>query len=372
MTLPTPRFVRSVVLSALASAALSAALLISLGATSLGCATRGNEAAFPDPVGTSGVGPFRAARVVETGFIERPDGRVMESFRAVERAQLTDAGLYFGAADPLDSPPDRELDLPEDEIDWAQFGPRKIYQVAAREQDLGYDIEASTLVLEASEPWEEGAVSDPWFDVDSGRLYYAAGGSIGMVEPEADGGFGAHQQVFTVAEGQLRSPSVIRDPVGEGYLLYVESRAGVSVARSEDGVAFTFDRNLALDLPEGAIDPDATESRWSGPGAVVAASPVGRVTVRLYFSVLRSDGTRVVGMAASEDGVRFERSPLPAFIGDLPRSPCPFVEPFAGVSVTRILSTGFLMREPLTRALTTHIAPLDVVYVEEPVEDVAE
>ncbi len=337
-----------------------------LALVSIGCATRGNEADFPAPIATSGVGPFRAARVVETGFTEPPAGRVMESTWAVERAQLTDIGLFFAAGIPLEDAPDRDPALAADVTDWSRYGPRQIYQTAARDQDLGFDLEAATPVLEATEPWEEGAVSDPWFDVDSGRLYYAAGGSIGMVEAGEGGAFGPHQQVLAVPEAGLRSPTVVRDPVGDGVLLYVQTRAGVAVARSEDGVAFTFDRNLSLDLPTEAVDPDATEERWSGPGALVATSPTGRTTVRLYFSVLRSDGTRVIGMAASEDGLRFERSPTPAFIGDLPRSPCPFLESFNGVDVTRIYSTAEFARSDFAfRAVTAHISPLDVMYAEE-------
>ncbi len=155
------------------------ALILLAGA--IACGTLGNEANFPTPIRTAGVGPFRILDSLETGVMARTEGVAMDSIDAVERAHATQDFLFFAAGERVDEPPDRDESLPDDAIDWNRFEPRNIRRVPQNEV-FGYDRDMDEVILEASESWEGDAVFDPFVSSIGGvnRLYYAGSGGIGL------------------------------------------------------------------------------------------------------------------------------------------------------------------------------------------------
>lgn len=293
----------------------------------LGCASLGAETAFPDPVQTSGVGPFRPLDTTETGVDAEPRGRVMETSGATGGGMR--AGDFFFAveADALAEPPMRDPALGMTEVDWARFGPRRIVRAPLRSGLFGFGEGAT--VLEAEAAWEGSAVFDPWVvELPDGRarLYYAAEGGIGLAEaPSLDGTFARIGDGPVLADA--RGPSVVAS--AEGFLLYFERDGAIGLATSSDGRAFSVESEaLSLAAPDPE-DPEATrELTFHRPGAVWASTVVHDAVLRLYFEVRRSDDTFATTMAASLDGRTFERLPTSVYGGDESTgAPAPFLLP---------------------------------------------
>lgn len=288
-----------------------------------GCATLGDETAFPGPLQTTGVGPFRLFTADETNLIARPPGAVLIGDFATTGGMRTQEALWYAGAPVLDPVPERDPDVPEGEIDWAQFGARSILRAETRAEDMGFVTSAA--VLEASEPWEDGVVFDPWaYPLPDGRvrLYYAGAGGIGIAEGPASGPF--VKLPGPVLE-DARSPTVVQ--VGDGsFWMFFERGDGIARATSPDGLAFEVAEE-AIDV--GLIDPELGETRFAHPGAVFAVSPTGRETVRVYFEAHRTDGTQVLALAASLDGVSYDRLENPtlgsADGADDYRAPAPYL-----------------------------------------------
>lgn len=320
----------------------------------LGCATLGNEAPFPAPVQTSGAGPFRRLDRYETGIPGSPVGRAAMLAGATTGGMFVSGYLFYVEAPPKAEPPERDQGLAPDEVDWAQFEPRRILRAPSRPADLGHD--GGVEVLRASEGWEGGGVYDPWVVADEeGRavLYYAGDGGIGIATaPSLDG-------EWTRMAGPIvpdaRSPSVVPAPDG-GWLMYFESAEGIGVARSRDGVSFTeLTRTLDLSAPTPATEP--AERSVRRPGAVTVTTPTGRLLVRLYFESLREDGTRAIGFAASEDGVTFERRPGSVYDEDDPGAPAPFVDAEGRTRLYLTVDARLRGTDLVTRALVMAVAP---------------
>ncbi|NOY90512.1 MAG: hypothetical protein GXP55_04820, partial [Deltaproteobacteria bacterium] len=137
----------------------------------------------------------------------------------------------------------------------------------------------------------------------------------------------------SIAGGAVpRSPAVV-DLGAEGVLLYYDAGDGVRVARSPDGLNFT---PVDADLSTPDVDPifttppaprpdQPTEGVPGMPGAARATMPGGRRVIRVYFEIPRDDGTRIISMSASEDGVNFERYPLASFDAGDPGAPRPWL-----------------------------------------------
>ncbi|MFW5926061.1 MAG: hypothetical protein ACOCV4_07825 [Myxococcota bacterium] len=254
-----------------------------------GCSTRGADRSPPPPPPSSGAGPFRPVRPAELGnetghLLEAPDTTVQSGMIAGDH-------LFYAAGTPAAIHRSGPAPLPP-------YGPGPV-------------------TLEASEPWEGEEVFDPWAVVlEDGRtrLYYAGSEGIGLAEaPAPDGAFTRTGQLLA-GDPAVRGGAVPRRPTvvprdGGGWLLYYEVGDAIAVAQSEDGASFTHDRVIDLELPEEA--QTVPEVAVGAPGAVVAITPVGRRVTRLYFTSERDDGTRVLGFAASLDGLAFERSLVP-------------------------------------------------------------
>ena len=318
----------------------------------LGCGTLGTETDFPGAITTSGVGPFRQLERYETGIPRAPAGQAVDAHALfVDSGAAAGGQLFYAAADILADPPERDATLPSYAIDWAQADGRGIYRAASGGFSGTLAGESVSLpgfapgerVLSAEQSWEGGEVFDPCpVMLADGRLrlYYAAAFGIGVAEASApdaaltrvgDGPILA-PDASTGAGGTPRSPAVV-DLGSEGVLLYYDVGDGVRVARSDDGLSFT---PVDTDPSTPAIDPiytttpepgpDApTEGIPSMPGATAAITPTGRRVIRLYFEVPEDDGTRIVSVSASSDGVLFERYGAASFKGDDPGAPRPWL-----------------------------------------------
>ncbi|MEM9073414.1 MAG: hypothetical protein AAGE52_33220 [Myxococcota bacterium] len=338
---------------------------IAILAVALGCATLGNEAPFPDPIQTSGTGPFRRLDLAESGVPGNPPGRAILITGATTGGMFAGDHLFYVAAAPLGEPPERAAGLLPDEVDWAQFEARAISRTPARANDLGHEL--GDVILEASEAWEGDAVFDPWvvlLDDGRARLYYAGAEGVGVAEaPSVDGSF---SRVAGPIINDVRSPSVVRDPAG-GWLMFVETSAGISVARSDDGVAFGELTELSLLGP--TEDGLPTEVSVRRPGAVTVQTPTGRTVVRVYFEVVFSDETRAVAIAGSEDGSTFERRPSTVYAEESPGSPAPFVDEDGVTRLYVSVEDEVRGTDLQARAIVMTVAPAFARFAPEPVEE---
>lgn len=332
------------------------------------CATIGDEAAFPGPV-ESGIGPFRPLNEAELGVEASPTGRIVPEGQGVGRAMMTSSSLWYAAADPLDPTPERDGTLPAFEVDWAQFAPRAIYASPSL-APTRYSYEAGTVVLEATEPWQGGAVFDPWaVEMSDGsvQLYFASEGGIGVATRSAGGSFGAPRQVLENA----RAPSVVE--FDDLTVLYFERDGRIGYAKSLDA-GVTFDvADEAVDIPERPrADEDPVELSQHSPGAVVVTSPTGRTSLRLYFESRFDDDSSGISVAATIDAHTYDR-----FGGDLfgdngvlagnAGQPTPFVE--APDAPTLLTFTQVVRREENQfRAIVGAITPARIELIPTPAE----
>ena len=221
-------------------------------------------------------------------------------------AGIEDAGMAdAGGADASAS------DAGPAEPDLSAFLPRRILR---SNFGNGPSYSGGTVVLEASETWEGDAVFDPWAIVlASGRvrLYYAAAGGIGIAESDAADGTFTRVGSAPVLAG-LRRPTVTPRPDGAaGFFLYAEDAGTIVVASSADGL--TFDAPVPVDLGFPPSDAGVPQIAVGSPGAGLQIPQLDPPRIILFFESRRSDGSRTLGIAASLDGLNFERATLPAF-----------------------------------------------------------
>ena len=299
-----------------------------------GCALLGEERPFPDAISTSGVGPFRPLDDAESPFEGAPLGRALNlGNQGVDRASHAAGGLYYGAADILDTPPTRDALLRNASLDPAQFESFEIYR-STDETDLGFANGA--VVLSATEAWEGASVSDPFaVELPDGRvrLYYVGEGGIGVATAaNGQGAFtrdGAEPVLANDATdrfaGPLGSPTVVL--FEETYYLFFDDTRSIWVATSVDGLTFELldgrpeserPDPIRIPGPLNADDETPEEVAFVSPGAYVGTSPIGREWIRVYVEVHHAveagsnDDERMIIATATADGLTFERALLPA------------------------------------------------------------
>ncbi len=338
----------------------------------------GTTAPDPNPPGLlphGGTGEFRPMTDVETGIRGTPPGLSLASRNgAIESGRaLLDGPLFYAFGPELEMPPDEDPTLPEGDVDWSGYEPRSIWRSPQREEELGFGV--ATEILSATEAWQMGEIYSPWpVRLEDGRvrLYYASPGGIGMAEaPSADGDFapvGTGPIVAASGADAPRRPSVVSAPNGDGYMMYYELGDRIALATSADGLAFTTvtdDLDLGPFVPRDASDP--AEIGVGGPGAVTVTTSVGRSLVRLYFESRREDGTRLIMMAGSTDGMTFTRYDIPVISDPDRRDPSPLL--------VDLRTTILHVHAPRTvggrqgRGIIGTVAPRTVVLVEVPDAD---
>ncbi|MDH5491185.1 MAG: hypothetical protein OEY14_04475 [Myxococcales bacterium] len=370
--------------AARARGAILASLL--LFALSLGaCAMLGDETRFPFRVTTSGVGPFRQLESYETGVTLAPKGQAVASRSvAMQSGMVAEGQLFFAAAPMLMDAPPRDESLAEWEIDPLQIEPLRLMRARAIEQTgtLGgrtvplRGFQEPTLLLEASEAWEGSELFDPHLVIlDDGRarLYYAAAGGIGVAEASsAEGAFSriGSEPILDQAQGagpeSPRSPSLLRMSDGRWWMYY-DAGDGIRLASSEDGLRFA---PIDGDETTAELDPlrleapaESLERGLGMPSALVAETPSGRRLIRLYFEVRLDEGP-LVSMAASEDGVHFERYEGASFAIDAPGAPR--VQLLEGGQTLLLASQARAQLGIQLRALVFAVTPSAHLFADEP------
>ncbi|MEM6956391.1 MAG: hypothetical protein AAF645_11900 [Myxococcota bacterium] len=276
-----------------------------------GCATIGDETAFPAPV-ESGIGPFRLLDADETSVSATPEGRVIPAAGAFGRTMRFEQTLIYAMAEVLSEPPDRNGDLPDFVIDPAQTGPNRIFALDVGAFDGGSGGEVA---FEADADWQGGEVFDPWLLRDAGgdlALYFAGAGGIGVTRGSL-GAFG----LSTLILEDARSPSVVT-LAGTTYLFF-ERDGAVGVATLDGDTANVLQHPLDLGDAPGTV----AETAQLRPGAVVAESALERRAIWLYFESRFEDGTSAISVSATADAVSFDRSE--EVLVDAPNAgePCP-------------------------------------------------
>jgi hypothetical protein len=235
----------------------------------------------------------------------------------------------------------------------------------------GRSFERQTeVVLEATEPWEEGTIGAPSALSASGEvwLFYAGGGGIGLAK-SADGI--AFTKVKTPVLGPAdsgwdagivpRSPGVVALPDGGFAMFYeVTSSSGQRVigeAVSADGEVWSRVGAGPALAPGEPGDEAYDDAGVGAQSAVVGESASGRSLIRLYYSAESGAGKRTIGLAGRFDGgTSFERGTSPVFgAGSArgPREPCAVV--FDGV--TLLFATQARSRTSDEPAIAAGVAP---------------
>ena len=287
-------------------------LLVALGVGTEGCSLIGDAGGTPDGLPHGGTGQFRLLDNDEVGIIGSLPGRAMVVLNdAIESGHAVDGHLFYASAPDLAMPPMLPSDHPSNEIFWPAFEGRRIHRGVSREEGVGA-FDAGAAVLTARLTWEGGEVFDPWVTLaDDGTvlLYYAGADGIGVATaPSIDGTF--TRAFSTPIVTAARRPSVVVGP-DSAYWMYFDTGAGISAARSEDGLFFALFGPITLrgdDLGEG------TEVRVANPGAVRVDTRAERALVRLYFEsyrdgVLEDREAHMFYVAGSGDGMNFVRHP---------------------------------------------------------------
>lgn len=278
------------------------------------CSAIGDPGSFPEAFPHGGTGQFRFLEEDEVGLRSPIQGRALAVSRtALDGAMVAEGHLFYTGARLMDAAMPPPEGFPENEVFWDAFEPRAIFRSDPRE-DRGFD--AGEPIFEAEQAWEGGEVFDPWVVVDGAiyRLYYAAAGGIGVAESGAIDG--PYERVLDAPIVEMaRRPSVVRGPDG-AWWMYYDGGESIVAARSEDGVEFASMGAIDPFLAEANVVAEANaiespEAFVGHPGAVGLATTTGRRLVRMYFSSWREDGSVVLLVAGSADGVTFERHPLP-------------------------------------------------------------
>jgi hypothetical protein len=301
-------------------------LLTALGVGLVACSMLGRQTEFSKSISTSGVGPFRHLVAGETGHF---DSRVLETPAVDVRRGSAAGGVLF-------------VDV-ETELE------RSIHRATRIAGCRGY--EARVPALEATEAWEGESVREPFAiqrDDGSIRVYYAADGGIGLAEAPAPDAPLVKSASNPILAGELSGPTVIDDP-DLGILMYFEEGSFIYAARSDDGVSFTridadpstpeMDPLFPL-LPAGEGGAEESEVRHSLPGAAVGEMSSGRRTVRLYFTSERVDGSTVIAMGASLDGLDFERAETTVLADVDASAPVPYLDETGQITHLLFVLTG--------------------------------
>ena len=333
---------------------------IALGLSLSACSTLGTPPSEPAGLPHGGTGPFRLLTTEETGLPAMPPGVVLaERSRAVESGMIAGDFLFYAGAGPRTGAPDagppdagaQDAGPPDagaqdagaqdagaqdagaqdagppaaSGVDWSLYPPRAILRASA---GAGHSFESGVEVLSAQAPWEGSFVHDPWVVVlpdGRARLYYAAErGGIGVAEAASAGGVFARVGAAPIVP-DARRPSVVPGPGGTpAFLMYAELGDTLRVFGSDDGLSFgVLVEALVLPPMPARDDRDSTEVGLGAPGALLAHTPAGRSVVRLYYESRRADGSVLLGLAGSFDGLSFEALGIPVADSRAHRFPAP-------------------------------------------------
>lgn len=301
-----------------------------VGALLSACATRGTVWEFPAEVSTSGTGPFRTLTSEETRVSGLPFGRVIAL-----RGMALESGMHFEGRLIYAAAARNEIESPEEAtgdwaIDWTYFGQRQLF-LSPETSGLGFS-EGVAIEIEGEPGTSASGVFDPWlFRDSSGALLLLFATDEGVYFARADDIEGPYRSPTRFADASpsgrnFRRPTAIIAE-GGGYHVYMTDGAQVYHAFADEG--FTVGEATTVELATLVVDNQGrTETAVMNAAPSRSITPTGRMVWRLYFEAHRSDGTVHLGMAASLDGVEFERFDGRVYDEDFnPRFPAPTLDP---------------------------------------------
>ncbi len=308
------------------------------------CSTLGGPPAEPVTLPHNGTGPYRDLDELETNVM--PEGSAIAlTGESIDNGMIAPDRSLFYASAVFVPPPPVDAGVGDAGVsdagvgpaitlgpNWDNHMPRRISRSAGRSGNMGFD--PGTVVLEATEAWEGSYVTDPWLiPGPSGNwmLYYATSAGIGVATAASPSGPFTHGTAPIIAASGTsvpRRPSIVSTAGLEGashpFLLFYERDGHIETQGSSDGLSFTPIGQITLAPMAARDDRDGDEQSIGGPGAVVVTTPLGRSFLRLYYESRRSNGTAIITLAASPDGVTFENFGRPA-VSELGRR---FASPF--------------------------------------------
>jgi hypothetical protein len=114
----------------------------------------------------------------------------------------------------------------------------------------------------------------------------------------------------------------LTDAPAHELLVYYELAGQIHVA-GFDGTTLTEIATLSpTPLPQ-RDDRDGDENAVGAPGAAIIATPAGRHVVRIYYESRRTNGTTLIALMSSADGLTFDVFDRPVFAERNRQSPVP-------------------------------------------------
>jgi hypothetical protein len=300
-----------------------------------GCATLAEAGGGDDNAPNANAGPFRALRYEELGgghtapYALRDDSEFLRDASVVDRdGDPATLGVFaIVARRRVPGGAASDPDLPTNEL------------VRFDAEDGRSFVGEAPVVLAAAAGEEGGVLASPSAVLygEGVRLYYATAAGIGLAE-SADGRAFTRTPTGTVlglaangwdAHVVPSSPSVVRARDG-GWRMFYEANGALGEATSADGRVW-----VRSSAPVLVPAPGAAEVALHAPGAVWSRSSLGRDILWLYYASEAADGERTIEVAAREgDGEGFERAASPVFgMGSGLRPTEPSVVRFDGVSL---------------------------------------
>jgi len=336
------------------------------------CATLADAETGGDNLPNAAAGPFRALRSDEVGNLRSAPNVLVDDETFPRDPAILDADgdpstpAVFGyfAVTPHDGMSDPDPAAP----------PRAIVRYSAAD-GRSFDRSATT-VLTPQEPWEGSIIGAPAVVRvgDEVFLYYMAQGGIGLAR-SSDG------VTFTKAAGPVlgpapigwdagrvpSSPGVVRLDDGSLRMFYQVAGDGaeqrIGEARSDDGLTWERVGNAAVLAPRADVNPE--DPFYDGvavgsPLPVLAKSPEGRPSLRVYYGARDVLGRLSIGLAARHDAASgpLERAVSPVFGGSLgPTEPCVVVRP--GYSLLWVTQLEGSTKSEQIPAVAAAVSPAD-------------
>jgi len=313
---------------------------------------------FPDEVATSGAGPVRALDGSETMVTGLPLGRILPTGDGAMESPMVFEGRLLYMAAPRNDVPAPEMANQSWAIDDQYFGAWEV-MLTPPSENYGYQ---SGRALEVARPIGESdaTIFEPWLvrgaDESVWLLFATETGAHAARGASVEGPFENPIELASesAAGRPLRRPCAISRDDG-GFDVYLTD--GVDIYHALGDRDFGLSALTPIPLLSDAVDDlGRTETAVMNAAPVRAITPTGRSMVRIYFEVHRSDATVHLGMAASLDGINFERTTSRVFDDELnPRFPAPFLE--VPHTTRLVLSRSYFVDNIQHRALIGAVTP---------------
>ncbi len=294
-----------------------AAIALLLGASWVGCGTAPDRSPSEAILPNAAAGPFRSLRIDEVGNL-RSAPNVLDDKNLLAR----DPAVLDADGDPSSEAVVgyfAGVVLPEGEEPSETTPTNALLRYLAEDgRSFG---RSPDVVYSAVEPWEGGKIGAPAVIEHDGKvkLYYHAEGGIGLLEGDGTS-FEAHAEPVLTAPSSgwdagltPQSPGVLLLPDGSLRMFYEAcdgAACAIGEATSVDGL--TWSRLAQALAPRADLEDAYDSSTVRAPFAVLATSPTGRLTTRLYYEARTLEGAQTIALAArfGLDGA-FERALSP-------------------------------------------------------------